>query len=530
MLSALTFDTARPAREAAPERTDIACFIGYVARRAGAPLPKDVGDTLRAAGWVDGPWRRDATALESLEQIPVTVDSWDDFARLFAWERRPLRENGGGACAAYLGAAVRSYFARGGRRAIVIRVADPFPHVETGSARSERRDARLNALIPGSAAADPPVRPFDPADPGSWRGIQHLYGLPEVSQVCLPDLPDICAADPQALPTSYSPPPAPEVFVECSEDEPPTQVDTAVDRLPAPFSDEAGFLAWRGALAGIRSFLGRHRRDALFVGALPLAAVDTRRAADGGSIHAEADLLEFLRRLGVLETQGSPPGRTASAFLQLGWPWLHTRRSQDLPALLEPPDGLLAGTLAANALSRGTFRSVGGTLFPEIAALQPEPATGGGPDSPTARLAERLCVFAREPEGIALLSDVTTSAEAAWRFGGASRIMAAILRAARRFGEAHLFEPNGPQLWTQLRRSLELMLFAFWREGGLSGATAADAFSVRCDRSTMTQTDLDEGRLKAEIRVLPAAAITHITVVLDLIAGSAADVQIREVA
>lgn len=529
MHTALTFDTASPTFTAAPERTDIACFIGYVARRTGVTLSDEVRDALRAAGWLGGPWQPGASVLESLEQIPVTVESWDSFARIFAWESRPLSETGEGVCVSYLGAAVRSFFLSGGRRAIVIRVGDPFPFLETGKSRSSRRDERLERLIPGYAKLS---AQFDPTDPRTWRGIQHVYGLPEVSHLCLPDLPDICSADPQEPPKPLSPPPPPEVFVECSEDEPALFEDDRLSRLSAPHCDESGFLSWRLALIAIRDFLARHRRDVLFIGALPLAVTDARQAADGGWIHAEAELLGFLHRTGVLEPEdGSETDESAaSAFVQLSWPWLRTHRSRDLPEALEPPDGLLTGLLGANALTRGTFRSVGGTLMPEIVELQPEPAAGGGPDSPISRLAERLCVFAREPGGIMLISDVTTSADPAWRFGGSSRIMAAILRSARRFGEVHLFEPNGPQLWAQLKSSLELMLFAFWREGGLNGATAAEAFSVRCDRSTMSQADLDEGRLKAEIRVLPAAAITHITVILDLATGSAADLQIREVA
>ena len=191
MLSGLRFETAPPPGGAAPERTDIACFIGHVARRPGVPLPAELTAALTAAGWIDGPWTRDPALLASLEQTPVGCDSWDAFARLFAWESRPVAATGTARCATYLGAAVRSFFATGGRRAIVIRVADPFPYIEAGGGRVANRETRLARLVP---AVDPAALPFDPTDPGTWRGIQHLYGLPEVSHLCLPDLPDLCAA------------------------------------------------------------------------------------------------------------------------------------------------------------------------------------------------------------------------------------------------------------------------------------------------------------------------------------------------
>ena len=64
--------------------------------------------------------------------------------------------------------------------------------------------------------------------------------------------------------------------------------------------------------------------------------------------------------------------------------------------------------------------------------------------------------------------------------------------------------------------NLETLLTAYWQEGGLGGSTPDEAFEVRCDRSTMTQADLDAGRLVAKVTVLPVAAIERITIVLAL--------------
>jgi len=533
MLSGLTFQTAIPRSAVSPDRTDIACFIGYVGRRSGVPLPAEVTDALRAAGWVDGPWALTPAALDSLTNVPVVVESFDSFAHLFTWDGRPLAAAAETQCTAYLGAAVRSFFVDGGRRAVVIRVGDPFPFLESAGGRAANRSARLHALVPAYADVGIPALPFDPNDPRTWRGIHHLYGLPEVSHICLPDLPDICAVDPQAPPTSFAPPPPPEVFVECSEDEPAPPSDTSLRRLSAPHSDDVGFIAWRQAVALLCEFLAARRRDVLFAGALPLPLPNARHDDGIHTARAQADLLAFLRAVGVLEPTGSHQaahGTAASAFVQLVWPWLRTGRSDDLPQSIEPGDGVFAGLLARNALVRGTFRSVGGTILDDVVGLTPLPPMGLGPEGPTEQLAERVCVLAPEPEGNAVLSDVTASPDLAWRFGGTSRLMAAILRAARRFGESHAFEPNGPALWVRLRRSLEGMLAAFWREGAFAGKDASEAYVVRCDRSTMTQNDLDNGRLIAEITVLPAAAISRITVVLDMTLGAAAQAQVREVA
>lgn len=56
-----------------------------------------------------------------------------------------------------------------------------------------------------------------------------------------------------------------------------------------------------------------------------------------------------------------------------------------------------------------------------------------------------------------------------------------------------VFEPNGEALWSSLRRSVESFLFDLYRQGALQGARPEAAYFVRCDRSTMTQDDLDNG-------------------------------------
>jgi phage tail sheath protein FI len=77
---------------------------------------------------------------------------------------------------------------------------------------------------------------------------------------------------------------------------------------------------------------------------------------------------------------------------------------------------------------------------------------------------------------------------------------------------------------------MESMLDAFWREGAFAGKDTNEAYTVRCGRDTMSQNDLDNGRLIAEISVLPAAAIARITVVLDMTLGGVPRAELREVA
>ena len=68
-----------------------------------------------------------------------------------------------------------------------------------------------------------------------------------------------------------------------------------------------------------------------------------------------------------------------------------------------------------------------------------------------------------------------------------------------------VFEPNGERLWANVRRTIEDFLFNEFQMGALLGDKPEKAYFVKCDRSTMTQNDLDNGRLVCLIGVAAAA-------------------------
>ena len=66
-----------------------------------------------------------------------------------------------------------------------------------------------------------------------------------------------------------------------------------------------------------------------------------------------------------------------------------------------------------------------------------------------------------------------------------------------------VFEPNTEPTWTPIRTSITNFLRTVWRNGALMGTTQDEAFFVKCDRTTMTQDDIDNGRLICHIGIAP---------------------------
>ena len=58
-------------------------------------------------------------------------------------------------------------------------------------------------------------------------------------------------------------------------------------------------------------------------------------------------------------------------------------------------------------------------------------------------------------------------------------------------------------LWTRVRRTIEVFLTGLWRGGSLAGNSASEAFFVNIGRNTMSQDDIDNGRLICVIGVAP---------------------------
>jgi phage tail sheath protein FI len=54
-----------------------------------------------------------------------------------------------------------------------------------------------------------------------------------------------------------------------------------------------------------------------------------------------------------------------------------------------------------------------------------------------------------------------------------------------------------------VKQSIGQFLTRVWRDGALMGTKPEEAYFVKCDRSTMTQDDLDNGRLIVLVGVAP---------------------------
>lgn len=100
--------------------------------------------------------------------------------------------------------------------------------------------------------------------------------------------------------------------------------------------------------------------------------------------------------------------------------------------------------------------------------------------------------------------------EPAWKYVNLTRYLVYLQHSIASGTQWAVFENNGPTLWGKVSSTVEDFLLEEWQSGYLAGTRPAEAFFVRCDRTTMTPTDLDHGRLVCLVGVAPVVPLRFV--------------------
>ena len=163
-----------------------------------------------------------------------------------------------------------------------------------------------------------------------------------------------------------------------------------------------------------------------------------------------------------------------------------------------PPAGHVAGVIARTDRERGVHAAPAGVPLRDATGLVARLSSRD-----TEALAARR-INAIVTRGVPLVWGARTAAvDPEWKYVNVRRLLIVLERSIGEATRWAVFEPNDEPLWARVRGQVEEFLFARWRDGALAGTTPGDAFFVRCDRSTMTQDDLEKGRLVCLVGVAP---------------------------
>ncbi len=267
-------------------------------------------------------------------------------------------------------------------------------------------------------------------------------------------------------------------------------------------------------------------------------------AAPGSSAYADAQAIQNALighaekrrayRIAVLDAQPNQTpgqmrearGRIDSKYAALYYPWVMVSNPlsrpgrDDIPREIAlPPSGFVSGIYARNDTQRGVHKApanevVSGALRFEsdINFAQQELLNPLGVN----------CLRYLSGRGYRVWGARLASSDPEWKYVSDRRYFNYLEASIDRGTQWAVFEPNGERLWANIRQTISDFLYNEWKNGALLGTSAEQAFFVRCDRSTMTQNDLDNGRL---ICLIGVAIIKPAEFVIFRIGQKTADAQ-----
>jgi uncharacterized protein len=194
-------------------------------------------------------------------------------------------------------------------------------------------------------------------------------------------------------------------------------------------------------------------------------------------------------------------GKIDSEYAALYYPWL-IMQSPFAPrdTLTLSPEGAVIGVYARTDIERGVWKAPANEVVNGILRFSQEISRG---QQDVLNPEGINCLRFFVGRGYRVWGARTISSDIDWLYVNVRRLFIYLEHSIDRGTQWAVFEPNNEQLWLRIRLTIESFLYDTWRTGALMGSRPEQAYFVRCDRTTMTQSDLDNGRLICLIGVAP---------------------------
>ncbi len=256
-----------------------------------------------------------------------------------------------------------------------------------------------------------------------------------------------------------------------------------------------------------------------------------------GALINHCELMRY--RFAVLDGQAPPTDTMANIQLQrqqfdtkyaaLYHPWLlipdpypvTVSAPPDLPI---PPSGHVVGVYARTDIERGVHKAPANEVVRGVIGLQrllnKEQQDILNPYPVNINV---IRDFRTNNRGIRVYGGRVITSDSDWKYVNVRRLLIFIEASIDRGLQWVVFEPNAEPLWARVRRAISNFLTLVWRNGALEGTKVEEAYFVKCDRTTMTQTDIDQGRLIVVVGVAPVKPAEFVIVRIGLWTAHAED-------
>ena len=198
----------------------------------------------------------------------------------------------------------------------------------------------------------------------------------------------------------------------------------------------------------------------------------------------------------TLDPRSDRPTQYAAFY----YPWIYIVDPQTGSLRVIPPGGYMAGIYARSDTERGVHKAPANEVVRGAKKLE-FLITKGEHDLLNPRGVNVIRSF--PGRGIRVWGARTLSSNTLWKYINVRRLFIFVEESIEEGTQWVVFEPNNEKLWARVRATITQFLTRVWRDGALMGIKVEEAFFVKCDRSTMTQDDIDNGRLICVIGIAP---------------------------
>lgn len=187
-------------------------------------------------------------------------------------------------------------------------------------------------------------------------------------------------------------------------------------------------------------------------------------------------------------------------YAALYHPWLQVFDPLDKKNMAIPPSGSMLGIYARSDNTRGVHKAPANEVVRACVGLDCD-FNKGEQDILNPKGVNLIRSF--PGMGIRVWGARTATSDGSWKYINVRRLFIFIEESIKANTNWAVFEPNDETLWVRVKRTIDVFLTGLWRNGSLAGTSTDEAFFVNVGRDTMTQDDIDNGRLICVIGVAP---------------------------
>jgi phage tail sheath protein FI len=165
------------------------------------------------------------------------------------------------------------------------------------------------------------------------------------------------------------------------------------------------------------------------------------------------------------------------------------------------PAAAIAGLISSTDASRGVFKAPAGLQARLAGVVSTRQLTNANLDSLNSAAAPVNAIKFVPGSGYVVMGSRTLKPGYVDKYVPVRRTLIYLRKSLTDITEFAIFEPNDEALWRRIETTINGFLTAFWSQGGLRGATPAQAFFVKVDAENNPQYLIDNGEVHIEVGV-----------------------------